>query len=154
MSNFEIYRGEDKGEQCWRWRLIDSNGDNIAKSEEPFLKNSIKRSIKTIQERVTINTPLFLDESPEDTDTGYRFEYFQSKNDKEWYWRLKAGNNENIAIGGQGFKAEDIVKQNIEQVKAVIINNAAIVFQNPEDVTAEPSNEGQTPENPSTPSGA
>ncbi len=154
MSKFEIYRGSDKGEQCWRWKLVDSNGKKIAKSEEPFIKSSVKRSIKTIKDKVNLDTPVFLDESNEDTNKGYRFEYFQSEKDGEWYWRLKAGNNEPMAIGGQGFSFKQSILGSIENVK-VEIGRAEIIFENPEDDPAyEAKNQDDTKENPSIPPGS
>ncbi len=130
MSKFEIYKKDNSynSEQCWRWRLVDSNGAKIAKSEEPFIKSSIEGSIKTIKDRVDTNTPVFLDESNEDTDKGYRFEYFKSEKNNEWYWKLRAGNNETMASGGEGFTTEQSIKVSIVNVK-VEIGRADIVYE-------------------------
>lgn len=153
MSKFEIYKGNDKGEQCWRWRLVDSNHENIAMSEEPFIKSSVKRSIKTIKDKVNISTLVFLDESDEDTDKGYRFEYFENEKN-EWYWRLKAGNHEPMAIGGEGFSSKQSILKSIENVK-LEITRAIITFKNPEDDPAyEAKNQDDTKENPSIPPGS
>ena len=154
MSKFEIYRSNDKGEQCWRWRLVDSNYKNIARSEEPFIKSSVKRSIKTIKDKVALNAPVFFDESIEDVDKGYRFEYFQSEKDSEWYWKLKASNHELMAIGGEGFSSKQSILKSIENAK-VEIGRAEIIFENPKDDPAyEAKNQDDTKENPSIPPGS
>lgn len=155
MSKFEIYRdNSDEGEQCWRWRLKDSNGAKIARGGEPFVKSSIKRSIKTLKDKVDINTPVFLDESEDDTDTGYRFEYSKSENDSQWYWRLKAGNHEIMAIGGEGFSSEQSISKSIENVK-LEIRMAKILFKDPKDDPAHKANsEDDTKENHSIPPGS
>lgn len=120
MSKFVIYKGQDKGEECFRWKLIDDNDKNIARSEEPFLVTSIQKSIKTMQTKVGVDTPIYEDESLEDKDKGYRFEYSQSKNDNQWYWKLRAGNNETMAIGGEGFSSKQSVVRSIENVRLEI----------------------------------
>ncbi len=155
MSKFEIYKdNSNAGEQCWRWRLIDSNNIKIARSEEAFVKYNVKRSIKTLQERVNPNTPISLDESKEDKDTGYRFEYFQSNKNQEWYWRLKAGNHELMAIGGEGFSSKQSILDSMDNVR-LEIGRAGIVFENPEDDTShQAKSEDDTKEDPSIPSGS
>ena len=155
MSKFEIYRdNSDTGEQCWRWKLIDSNGVKIARSEEAFIKNSVKRSIKTLKDKVSVDTPVFLDESKNDIDSGYRFEYFKSDKGEKWYWRLKAGNNEIMAIGGEGFSSEQSISNSIKNVE-VEIGKAEVLFKNPEDDPAhEAKNQDDTKENPSIPPGS
>lgn len=154
MSKFIIYKGNDSGEQAWRWKLIDSNGANIARSEEAFIKTSIKRSIKTLQGNTSDNTPVYKDESKEDIDKGNRFEHFQSEKDEQWYWRFKAGNNKIIAIGGEGFSSKQSILKSIDNVKEEI-PVAEILFENEKD---DPSYEAQkkdnTKDNPVIPSGS
>ena len=128
MPKFEIYRGNDQGEECWRWRFLLDKNTNIARSEEPFLKGSIKASIKKIQGKVG-NAPFAQDESSEDKDKGYRFEYFQSE---KWYWRLKAGNHEIMAIGGEGFSSEAEVIHQINLFKNNAVE-AQITWKNEQD---------------------
>lgn len=154
MSKFIIYKGSDSGEQAWRWRLKDSNGVKIAKSEEPFIKDSVKRSIKTLQQKITSDTPVYLDESKEDIDKGNRFEYFQSEKDEQWYWRFKAGNNELMAIGGEGFVSEQSILKSIANVK-VEIPAAEILFEDPKDDPAhDAKDKDTTKENPNIPPGS
>ena len=46
-----------------------------------------------------------------------KFEYFQSKKDDEWYWRLRGDNGEPIADGGQGYKNKSDCLHGIDLVK-------------------------------------
>ena len=111
MSKFQIYRGENKGEQCWCWRLLCDDGTNIGRSEEPFLKGSIIPSIKKIKGKIECAF-VAQEESTEDQDKGYRFEYFQEKDGKH-YWHFKAENHEIMAISGEGFSSENEVCEQI-----------------------------------------
>ncbi len=135
MSKFQIYMDDSGKEESWRWRLIDDNNKNIAKSEEAFVKTSITRSIKTLQDKVNAKTPIHQDESVGDIDKGYRFEYFQSSKNQEWYWRLKAGNHELMAVGGEGFSSEQSVKISLDNVR-LEIPRADVTWENPEDAPA------------------
>ena len=130
MSKFEVYKDKSENKaQCWRWRLLDNNGENIARSEEGFLKTSIALSIKKIiakapgAERVK--------EGDADVDK-WSFEYFESKKD-DWYWRLRAaGNSEIMAIGGEGFVSKSNVLRSIENVQKECVE-AKIDYENPSD---------------------
>ena len=128
MPKFEIYRGSDKGEQCWRWRFLLDNNTNIARGGEPFHKSSVIQSIKTIQRNVE-NADIAEDESAEDKDLGYRFEYFRSD---KWYWRLKSGNHEIMAIDGEGFSSEAAVVQQINLFRNNAVG-AQIDWENEQD---------------------
>lgn len=44
-----------------------------------------------------------------------RFKYFQGQ-DYQWYWRLVDGNNQVVAIGGEGYSTEASVKRAIDNV--------------------------------------
>ncbi len=47
-----------------------------------------------------------------------KFEYYRSKKDNKWYWRLKAANNVDIiADGGQGYKNKSDCLHGIDLVK-------------------------------------
>lgn len=131
MLEFQIYEGQDSDKnEKWRWRLLDKNNDNsnIARSEEPFLKTSIKRSIKTLKQKINTQTKVYEKESKE-KKKGYRFEWFTGKDDK-FYWCIKAGNNEPMAIGGEGFSNEEDMLKDIDNIKNNIIN-AKIEFEDP-----------------------
>ena len=131
MSKFQIYQGEDSGEQRWRWRLFDNNNENIGRSEEAFVKSSIVPSIKRLKNKVDKALVVY-DESIQDEDKGYRFEYFKSEKDNQWYWRFKAGNHEKRAIGGEGFPDETEIKKQIEHFRETAISSS-ITWENPED---------------------
>ena len=45
------------------------------------------------------------------------YEYYQSKKDSKWYWRLKASNGRGIADGSQGYKDKDDCLHGISLVK-------------------------------------
>lgn len=143
-AKFEIYRGEDKNtEQCWRWRLLDTNGKNIAKSEEPFLKENIQGSIKKMRNEVTEKTPIHPHNSPEKDGGVYRFEYQQSNKDGQWRWELKAGgNSETMAEGGEGFSSEQSIIVSLRNVRSEI-PSAEIKYKNPDD---DPANDAKKAE--------
>ena len=46
-----------------------------------------------------------------------KYEYFRSKRNDEWYWRLRASNGQIIAVGGEGYKNEGDCLHGIELVK-------------------------------------
>lgn len=134
MAKFEIYKdGSTDTKQCWRWRLKDNNHEKIAKGGEGFLKESVKPSIKNIQGKITLNTLICEDGSDDEDSKVYRFAYSESGKDKQWYWRLQAGgNNETVAEGGEGFVSKDSVIRSIENVREEMCR-AGIVFENPKD---------------------
>lgn len=118
MSVFEIYKSESKNtdpDECYRWRLEDNNHEIIAQSGEDFWLNNIEISIKVIQEQAP-NAPVWKDESQQDKDQGYRFEYYQSSEDQQWYWRFRSGNNKSLA-SGEGYSSESSIKKAIENIQ-------------------------------------
>ncbi len=125
MKNmYLIYKSEDQGEECLRWRLEDDEGTVIAESEESFLKGSIVPSIKRIREEAS-KAPVWKDESQDDQDKGYRFEYSSN----QCTWRLRAGNHETMAIG----HVSDIdIEFALENIKS-IMGCAEIGWDTPED---------------------
>ena len=46
-----------------------------------------------------------------------KYEYFQSKRNNEWYWRLRASNGQIVAVGGEGYKNKADCLRGIELVK-------------------------------------
>lgn len=46
-----------------------------------------------------------------------KYEYFRSKRNDEWYWRLRAANGQIIAVGGEGYKNKADCLRGIELVK-------------------------------------
>ncbi len=114
MSKFHIYKGKDQGDECWRWRLRDNNGENIADGGEGYRESSIDDAIKTLQQHAP-GAPIVKDESAEDSDKGYRFEYYQGK-DAQWYWKFRSGNNQTMA-DGEGYTSESGVRRGVENVR-------------------------------------
>tara|TARA_Y100000310_G_C20698991_1_gene827915 strand:- start:4238 stop:4417 length:180 start_codon:yes stop_codon:yes gene_type:complete len=47
------------------------------------------------------------------------FEVYQGKNNKKWYWRLKARNGQIIADGGQGYARKENALNGLRVVKAL-----------------------------------
>lgn len=127
---YEIYKTPDAGEQCWGWRLFDDTGNEIANGGELFLKGSVLASVKNVRARAK-DAPIWKDESPEDQDKGYRFEY-ADKPDGKWHWRLRAGNNQTIAVGSVVYDSEEAVEDSLKDVWQVM-SNAEICWKNSAD---------------------
>ena len=113
-ATFEIYaqKGKYETRQKWRWRLFTSNGENIARSEEPFASAATcKTSVKRIQFCMGKAVPYFRS--------------FEGKDGKH-YWSLIAKNNKTVAIGGQGFETEERIDEEIALFR-LVAKNAEIV---------------------------
>jgi uncharacterized protein YegP (UPF0339 family) len=103
---FEIYK-DRSGEH--RWRLLASNGQNIASSGQGYKD---KRDCKNAIERIK-----------KDAATKLKFEIYKDRSG-EHRWRLLASNGQNIASSGQGYKdqrdcehAIDVIKKGAEKAK-------------------------------------
>jgi len=46
-----------------------------------------------------------------------KFEVYQSKKNKKWYWRLKARNGRIIGDGGQGYASQQIVLNQVDKIR-------------------------------------
>ena len=88
MSKFEIYKGNGTGDEVYRWRLKDNNHQIIAISEEGFLQSSIASAVKRLQENVGSETPIYEEDESRQNTSNYRFEWWQSPKDNQWYWRF------------------------------------------------------------------
>ncbi len=128
MSKYVIYKLENQGEECWHWRLEDDQGVVVAESEESFLKGSIVPSIKRIREEAT-KAPVWEDESQDDQDKGYRFEYSRNQSDNQCAWRLRAGNHQTMAVGHVSVSNAETDLENIKSTMSC----AEIRWDNPED---------------------
>ena len=53
-----------------------------------------------------------------------RFEIYQGK-DSQWYWRLIAGNNRIIAVGGEGYVSKHNAKRAVSTVIRDVCRNDA-----------------------------
>lgn len=127
-TQFVIYQSDtDSGEECWRWKLRDEQGNILALSEEAFLKGSVVPSIKRLRQEAQ-NAAIWEDESVQDRDKGYRFEYSRKECNKV-NWRFRSGNHQTMAIGS----IVDIdIEANFEQLK-IQISGGAIVWEHEED---------------------
>ena len=47
----------------------------------------------------------------------YRFEYFQSRRNSQWYWRLVASNGKTVADGSEGYSTKHACSDAINRVK-------------------------------------
>lgn len=127
---YQISKTPDKGEECWSWHLFGDSGQEIANGGELFLKTSIQVSIKNVRD-VAKDAPIWKDESPEDKDKGYRFEYTENPKGT-WGWILRSGNHQTIAVGSKNYPSEEAVKDAIKDIQKTMAN-AEIAWQNPED---------------------
>ncbi len=144
-TKINIYRGEDKDpNECWRWRMKDTNGQIIATGGEAFTKDGVIGNIKNIKASITAETPIVLDGSEEESGKESRFAYFQGK-DGQYYWRLQnKGNNEIIAVGGEGFVSKDSVLKSLENVRKEISLCPEHVWENPSDDPAQKAKEADS----------
>lgn len=46
-----------------------------------------------------------------------KFEVYQSKKNKKWYWRLKARNGRIIGDGGQGYSSQKVVCNQVDKIR-------------------------------------
>ena len=95
-----------------------------------FFKGSIIASIKRIRKEAA-EAPILENESLEDQDKGYRFEYHEGGKGEQGNWRLRAGNHE-IMIIGEGYKSESGIEHILENIRKEM-GCAEITWENPED---------------------
>ena len=106
---FEIF--EDAGE--WRWRLVASNGEPIAVSEQGFSsKSGVVRTLDVVRRNVAE-----AEGHAEATDekAGQGFEIYEESG--EWRWRLRASNGELVAVSEQGFSSKSGVVRSLDVVR-------------------------------------
>ena len=48
----------------------------------------------------------------------FKFEYYQSSKDSNWYWRLKSGNGQIMADSGEGYSSKQACERAIATVKS------------------------------------
>ena len=142
MSEFEIYDGKDDGEVTWRWRLIDDNHVYIGRSVNARLKRDIVEQIKEIRAKVDNQTKILEVSDAPATLEVHHFEFFKSKKDGEWYWRLKDSDGDIIAIGGEGFKSRSNVEASIENFSSECCR-ASIKWEDPSENPAFESEKEQ-----------
>ena len=97
-TGFEVYR--DAADE-WRWRLVHRNGNILADSGEGYSRrNDANRAVDRIRERV------------DELD----FEVYEDQA-KEYRWRLRGGNDQIIADGGEGYSSESEATEAVERVR-------------------------------------
>ena len=110
-KGFEIFEDET-GE--WRWRLIASNGEPVAVSEQGFsTKSGVVRSLDVVR-RNTADAEDHTEVAADDTAKG--FEIFEDEAG-EWRWRLRASNGELVAVSEQGFSSKSGVVRSLDVVR-------------------------------------
>ena len=117
-GTFELYA--DSAEQ-WRWRLVHDNGNIIADGSEGYAdKRDAKSGIESVQRNAPGAHVIDVDrdeEAPEEGGSDAVFELFRDKGDK-YRWRLRHGNGNIIADGGQGDASKQKAKQGLNSVKS------------------------------------
>ena len=142
MSEYVIYKGKDRGDQQWRWRLKDDNGEIIAHGGEAFRdKAGVMASIKKIKNEAS-DSPVFLDESPEDTDQGYRFEIRKSDAEQPWSWRFRSGNHQIMAVG-ENYASKSGIEKGVRNVQ-LEMGRADIVWEDPKEDPARDAKDADT----------
>lgn len=98
---FEVYK--DKGGE-FRWRLKAANGEPLATAGESYkAKTDAQNSIDLVKKS--------------GTDTKLKYEFFEDDK-KEHRWRLKAANNQVIAVASEGYKAKADAEKAVASIKA------------------------------------
>ena len=130
MSKYQIYKLKDLGEQCWYWRLLNSDDKNIANSYEPMLKGDIISSIKRIRQEAP-EAPIKEIETTKHQDNGSQFEFHKSAEDGQWDWFMTDGNHKIVAVG-KIFASQDSVLNTLEGIQKDM-GDAEITWEDPED---------------------
>ena len=111
-KGFEIF--EDKSGE-WRWRLVASNGEPVAVSEQGFSsKSGVVRSLDVVRRNAADAEDH--SEVAADEKAGKGFEIFEDKAG-EWRWRLRASNGELVAVSEQGFSSKSGVVRSLDVVR-------------------------------------
>ncbi|OTF01621.1 HVO_2922 family protein [Halorubrum sp. SD683] len=117
-ATFELYA--DSADQ-YRWRLRHDNGNIIADGGEGYAdKRDARSGIESVQRNapgahvVDVSRD---EEAPDEGGSDAVFELFRDKADK-YRWRLRHGNGNVIADGGQGYASKQKAKQGLRSVKS------------------------------------
>lgn len=109
MSKYVIYKDSSGSDDCWRWRLIDSNGEQIAKSDKGYLKSEIVAVIELCQQQGGPDTPIIAAESR-------RYERYRDSQG-EYRWRFIADDGDPKAMSEEGFDSESNVIRSLENLR-------------------------------------
>ena len=140
-KGFEIY--EDEGGE-WRWRLVASNGEPVAISEQGFsTKAGVVKTLDVVRRNVAEaedHAEAQVAEDGSEVKGGKGFEIFEDASGG-WRWRLRAGNGELVAISEQGFSSKSGVVKGLDVVR----RNAAAAEGHTEPETAPESTPDAAP---------
>ena len=98
---FELYKGSGGH---WRWRLIASNGQNVASSGESFNNES---HAKRAAEAFKAGACKHAFEVYADSGSNYR-------------WRAKASNGQTVASSGESFSSQSNAKRAADNVQSKV----------------------------------
>jgi large subunit ribosomal protein L21 len=114
-KGFEIY--EEAGE--WRWRLVASNGEPVAISEQGFsTKAGVVKTLDVVRRNVAESedhAEAQVAEDGSEVKGGKGFEIYEDETG--WRWRLRASNGELVAISEQGFSSKSGVVKGLDVVR-------------------------------------
>ena len=115
-KGFEIY--EEAGE--WRWRLVASNGEPVAISEQGFsTKAGVVKTLDVVRRNVAESeghAEAQVAEDGSEVKGGKGFEIYEDETGG-WRWRLRASNGELVAISEQGFSSKSGVVKGLDVVR-------------------------------------
>jgi uncharacterized protein YegP (UPF0339 family) len=95
---FEVYEDKSGGA---RWRLIASNGQNVASSGEAFASTSnAKRAAESFKQNAAKST----------------FEVYEDKGGS-YRWRAKSSNGQIVASGGEAFSSKQSAERAADNVR-------------------------------------
>ena len=130
MAEYQIYKQNGKGEQCWFWHLTGKDGESIACSDEAFFKGKIVAVIKKVRQEV-MGALIGENETSQNQREGcLLFKYHKNDAGDQWDWRLLDGSAE-LATGKISASKLD-VKTALEHLQKEMAN-AKITWKNPED---------------------
>jgi large subunit ribosomal protein L21 len=128
--SFEIF--EDGGE--WRWRLVASNGEPVAVSEQGFSsKAAVVRTLDVVRRNVAEAEGHT--EATDDAKAGQGFEIYEDAG--EWRWRLRASNGEVVAESEQGFGSKSGVVRSLDVVRRNVAAAEGHTEPDPTDTTTD-----------------
>ena len=116
-KGFEIFE-DASGE--WRWRLVASNGEPVAMSEQGFsTKAGVVKTLDVVRRNVAEaadHAEAQVAEDGSEVKGGKGFEIYEDASGG-WRWRLRAANGELVAISEQGFSSKSGVVKGLDVVR-------------------------------------
>ena len=116
-KGFEIF---EDGAGEWRWRLVASNGEPVAVSEQGFsTKAGVVKTLDVVRRNVAEaegHAEAAVADDGSEVKGGKGFEIYEDASGS-WRWRLRAGNGELVAISEQGFSSKSGVVKGLDVVR-------------------------------------